>query len=94
MIYIGDGLTDIPCFSLLKRFDGTCFGVFDPSNESKAKRAFLEFLKPRRVISMHSAKYGANDDLGSLLRAAVSTTCSRLVIQDSTSIEEGEEDDE
>jgi phosphoglycolate phosphatase-like HAD superfamily hydrolase len=58
MIYVGDGLTDIPCFSLLKKYDAPRFGVFDPSNEGKAKRAFLEFLQPGRVVGMHAPKYG------------------------------------
>ena len=63
MIYIGDGLTDIPCFSLVKTFGGTTFGVFNPGEEGKAKRALVEFLKPARVISMHAPKYGRMDRL-------------------------------
>jgi hypothetical protein len=39
MIYIGDGYTDIPCLSLLNEIKGVSFGVFDPSDETKAKHA-------------------------------------------------------
>ena len=39
MIYIGDGLTDVPCFSLLEKNGGLAFGVFKPGQES-AKQAF------------------------------------------------------
>jgi hypothetical protein len=80
MIYVGDGLTDIPCFSLLKRHGGTCFGVFDPTDQGKAKRALIQFLKTDRVISMHSPRYEPDQDLGSLLRAAVANLCSRIVV--------------
>lgn len=38
MIYVGDGLTDIPCFSLLKKHGGYGYGVFDPSQQKSAKR--------------------------------------------------------
>jgi len=78
MIYLGDGLTDIPCFSLLKKTGGTTFGIFKPSDKASAKRAFLEFLKTDRVVSTHSAKFEGHDDLGALLRTAVTTTASRI----------------
>lgn len=93
MIYVGDGLTDIPCFSLLKEKGGLPFGVFDPANEAKAKRALLKFLMPHRVISMNEPRYSKNDALGSLLRAAVAQLCSRGMVERETaesSEEQGE----
>lgn len=71
MIFVGDGLTDVPCLSLLEKEGGTAFGVFNPGDRSSAKRALLEFLGPRRVMSMHAPKYGPKDELGALLRGAV-----------------------
>jgi hypothetical protein len=81
MIYIGDGLTDIPCFSLLKKERGTSFGVFDPSRRESARKAYTQFLKTDRVISMHAPRYGPNDELGSLLRIAVATQASAITLQ-------------
>ena len=81
MIYVGDGLTDIPCFSLLKKERGAAFGVFDPGRPDSARRAFTEFLRTDRVISMHAPKYGQDDELGSLLRTAVATRASAITIQ-------------
>lgn len=78
MIYVGDGLTDIPCFSLVGRAGGYALGVFDPSEESRARRALAEFLRPHRVVSMHSPRYGETDDLGAILRAAVASIATRL----------------
>lgn len=83
MIYVGDGLTDIPCFSLVKRLGGMAFGVFNPSEERAAKRALLEFLNTDRVISMHAPRYRKTDELGSLLRAAVSTIAQRAHLEGS-----------
>jgi hypothetical protein len=45
--------------------------VFDPAREESAKRAFLKFLQPDRVVGMHAAKYGRTDELGALIRTAV-----------------------
>jgi hypothetical protein len=81
MIYVGDGLTDIPCFSLLKKERGASFGVFDPARKESARRAFTEFLQTDRVISMHAPKYGPGDELGSLLRIAVATRASAIMLQ-------------
>jgi hypothetical protein len=81
MVYVGDGLTDIPCFSLLKAAGGTPFGVFDPSREESAKRAFLEFLMPDRVVGMHAARYGPSDELGALIRTAVQAKISDATVR-------------
>ncbi|MEO0126325.1 MAG: hypothetical protein ABIL44_01075 [candidate division WOR-3 bacterium] len=83
-IYIGDGQTDIPCFSLIKANGGSPFLVFDPSDEQSAKRTFLEFLKPQRVLSVHAPKYRKKDDLGSLIRTAVSTRCNNIIIEEAS----------
>lgn len=83
MIYVGDGLTDIPCFSLVKRQGGMAFGVFNPGEERSAKRALLEFLKTDRVISMHAPRYRKTDELGSMLRAAVSAVAQRAHLEGS-----------
>jgi hypothetical protein len=81
MVYVGDGLTDIPCFSLIQANRGQVYAVFDPTEQSKAKRSFVEFLQPHRVSSMHSARYGPQDDLGVVLRLAVAQICSRIQLQ-------------
>jgi len=83
MIYVGDGLTDIPCFSLVKRLGGMAFGVFNPSEERAAKRALQEFLSTDRVISMHAPRYRKTDELGALLRAAVSSIAMRAHLEGS-----------
>ncbi len=81
MIYVGDGLTDIPCFSLVQRMGGLSFGVFNPQEQASAKRALIEFLHTDRVVSMHAPKYRKNDELGSLLRAAVSSIAARAMLE-------------
>jgi phosphoglycolate phosphatase-like HAD superfamily hydrolase len=80
MIYVGDGLTDIPCFSLIEKNGGIAFGVFKPGHES-AKQAFQKFLQTNRVHGIHHPEYGDDAELGSVLRAAVATTCSNIKIR-------------
>jgi phosphoserine phosphatase len=85
MIYVGDGLTDIPCFSLVEKGGGVALGVFQSDQES-AKQAFQRFLETRRVRSMHHPDYGKDAELGALLRAAVSTACSNIVIRSARAV--------
>lgn len=81
MIYVGDGLTDVPCFSLVSKLGGRSVGVFDPSKAGSPKRAFEKLIAPQRVMSIHSPKYGPNDDLGSFLRVVVNQICVDLDVR-------------
>ena len=81
MIYVGDGLTDIPCFSLVKEHGGHVFGVFDPTRKDKAKQALLDFLRPQRVFGMYEPLYRETDALGSLIEMAVATRCSQIELE-------------
>lgn len=78
MIYIGDGLTDVPCFSLLDHFKGRAFGVFDPKKAGAPKKAWEQLVAPKRVTSMNAPKYRKTDELGALLRSAVKGLCLDL----------------
>lgn len=84
MIYVGDGFTDVPCFSLIKKAGGLGFGVFTPKKDDSPKRAMERLVAPHRVDSMNAPRYGKRDELGALLRAAVSSVCSRLDLQTRT----------
>lgn len=79
MIYVGDGLTDVPCFSLIQQGRGTPLGVLKPGAES-AKQAFQKLLTTKRVVSVHSPDYQDSADLGTILRAAVATTCGNISV--------------
>jgi haloacid dehalogenase-like hydrolase len=86
IIYVGDGLTDIPCFSLVKKFKGLAFGVFDPTKRDKTELALREFLQPNRVVSMHAPKYTPDSELGAMLRTAVANRCLDIQLQRKTAL--------
>jgi phosphoglycolate phosphatase-like HAD superfamily hydrolase len=84
MIYVGDGLSDIPCFSLVERMSngkGRSVGVFRPGEAKSARRAWLELIVPRRVASAHAPFYNEDRELGSILRLAVSAGCANIKLE-------------
>ena len=79
IIYIGDGITDIPCFSLIKDRGGRVFGVVD-EDESPKQKAVLEVGSPRRAGNLNEPDYSPEGRLGSLLRLTVEGLCTNNTI--------------
>jgi len=84
MIYMGDGLTDIASFSLVKARGGYTFGLFNPAKAESANRALNEFIAGDRVTAAHAPRFGKDDELGSILRATVATIAKRITSGAST----------
>ena len=76
MIYIGDGLTDIPCFSLIKGYGGTPIAVYDAQNMKAYGKAWT-FVKDERVSNLHSANFTEGSDLYNTILMAVTEIINR-----------------
>ena len=59
MIYIGDGLTDVPCMKLVKQSGGHSIAIYHPGRHSSA----AQLLKHERVDWMFEADYSEGSDL-------------------------------
>lgn len=70
MIYIGDGLTDVPCFSLIKKHQGTAIAVYDAQNTLAFGKAW-RFIKEKRVSNLHTANYTKGSDLFNSILMAI-----------------------
>ncbi|AZY49324.1 haloacid dehalogenase-like hydrolase [Bordetella avium] len=70
MVFVGDGYTDIPCFSLIRRAGGYAFGVWDPNHRDKRSRAW-GFVEDGRVSNLNFARYDEEAELYQLLEAAL-----------------------
>jgi len=70
MIYIGDGLTDVPCFRLVKSLGGTSIAVFKP-HTAGAKQKSEKMLKDGRVSFIAPADYQENSQLDRIVKAAM-----------------------
>jgi phosphoserine phosphatase len=59
MVYVGDGLTDVPAFALLTSRGGRAVAVFDPADDAGRARA-QGFVDDQRVLRAAPADYGPN----------------------------------
>ncbi len=89
MIYIGDGLTDVPCMRLVKANNGQSIAVFHKREKSVA----TQLLAENRVDFITEADYTENSELDGIVKIiiekmAVNENLSRLHDKHKKSIEE------
>ena len=77
MIFIGDGYTDVPCFSLVRKNGGFTIGVYDRDRPSRWGRAW-EFIEDGRVTNLVSADYSSKSDLSNVLVMALESIVRRI----------------
>ncbi|MFB6187863.1 MAG: hypothetical protein ABEI86_13490 [Halobacteriaceae archaeon] len=75
MIYVGDGTTDVPCFSLIKKQGGQPYGIFNPDNESSKQQAIELMEAPDRVQAAYKPKFSESGDIGNIIRSKVEGIC-------------------
>jgi phosphoserine phosphatase len=83
MIFVGDGYTDIPCFSLLRQHRGVPIAVYDPNHEEKWGSAY-QFVRDGRVTNLLSANYAEDSDLSRFLIMAVRNLASEIALSERT----------
>ena len=62
MIYIADGITDVPCMRLVKEYGGKSIAVYDPAGK-KGKTVAERLVREGRVDFMSPADYREGSDL-------------------------------
>lgn len=75
IIYVGDGLTDVPCFSLISKNGGVRYGVFDEHDQSSKQRAIRLMEAPDRVEATYLPDFTEDSSLGNVLRSKVRDRC-------------------
>ena len=83
MIMVGDGYTDIPCFSLVRREQGIAIGVYDRKNRDRWGRAW-GFIEDGRVSNLVPTDYREGSALSDSLMMAVESIASRISLASHT----------
>ena len=71
MIYIGDGLTDIPCMTMLKKEGGKSIGIYAPTQKKRVQ----QFLIDDRINYIAPANYRENSYLDRTVKLIIKSAC-------------------
>ena len=72
MIYIGDGLTDVPCMKLVKQSGGHSIAIYHPGQHGSAAK----LLKHERVDWMFEADYNEGSELDRTMKTLLQNLAS------------------
>lgn len=91
MIYVGDGPTDVPCFTVVRQHGGQAIAVYNPNDPSRAsfKKCFQLSTHADRVRHIAPADYRAGSHLRLLLEQMVEEVATRIVERRARDIEAG-----
>ena len=70
MVYIGDGLTDVPCFRLVKDLGGLSIAVYNP-DKPDAKEAAIQFVRDGRVHGIAPTDYANGGRLDGIIKSHI-----------------------
>ena len=80
MIYIGDGPTDIPCFTVIRQNGGYGIAVYNPDQE-ETKKVTEQLLRDNRVDCIAPADYRENSQLLRAVQQMFDTICANYAVQ-------------
>lgn len=91
MIYIGDGPTDVPCFTVMRKNGGEAIAVYNPDDPQRAgfKKCFQLAAYADRVKHIAPADYRQGTHLRMLLEQMVEEVANRIVAERRTAVETG-----
>jgi hypothetical protein len=89
MIYVGDGPTDVPCFTVIRQQGGQAIAVYNPDDPTRAsfKKCFQLSTHADRVRHIAPSDFQAGSHLRLLLEEMVEEVATRIVERRARDIE-------
>lgn len=74
MVYVGDGMTDVPCFALVKKYGGHAIGVFDPEGTMRHAK---QLKQDNRVTRLVTADFQVGSEMEELMQSSIKELLQR-----------------
>ncbi len=91
MIYLGDGPTDVPCFTVMKKNGGQAIAVYNPDDPQRAgfRKCYQLSTYADRVRHIAPSDFRPNTHLRLLLEQMVEEIANRMVEERRAAVETG-----
>lgn len=91
MIYVGDGPTDVPCFTVMKRCKGYTIAVYNPDDDSRGsfRKAFQLSGQAARIDYLAPADYRSGSHMRLLMEEMIVEIADNIVERRRRELTEG-----
>ena len=80
MIYVGDGMTDIPCMKLVKNYGGHSIAVYNPDDKNKRKD-MNTLIRDNRVNFVCAADYSEGSEMDTVVKSIMDKIAADLRLE-------------
>ena len=80
MIYVGDGMTDIPCMKLVKNYGGHSIAVYNPEDKGKRKE-MNTLIRDNRVNFVCAADYSDGSEMDTVVKSIMDKIAADLRLE-------------
>ena len=80
MIYVGDGMTDIPCMKLVKNYGGHSIAVYNPEDKNKRKD-MNTLIRDNRVNFVCAADYSEGSEMDTVIKSIMDKIAADLRLE-------------
>ena len=81
VVYVGDGASDIPCFSVIKQYGGISIGIFKEDNTADEWAHLEDVSRSQRLTNLVPASYEEDSELVRSLLLGVEYMSKQIVLR-------------